>query len=71
MRWRWRGRGLFERSLFSVMGPPELGDHAAPEGFVADPAADACHRCGRPWQDHGRVHTGSMTYRPCPPAPVD
>ena len=67
-RWRRRpGRGLLERSLFSVMGPPQLGDQRAPMGFVADPAADLCHRCSQPWEQHARVHTGSMTYRPCPP----
>jgi hypothetical protein len=60
-------RGLFERVMFSFMGPPQLGSNAAPEGYVPDPAAALCHRCSRPWDDHERVHTGTMTYRPCPP----
>ncbi len=60
------GRGLFERILFSVMGPPQLGEHKAPEGYVPDPAASLCHRCGQPWDAHERVHTGSVTYRRCP-----
>lgn len=63
---RLRGRGLFERMMFSFMGPPQLGSNAAREGFVPDPAAALCHRCGKPWDDHERVHTGNMTYRPCP-----
>ncbi len=60
------GPGVLERSMFSVMGPPQLGDNKAPEGFVPDPAAELCHKCGQPWGDHERVHTGSMTYRRCP-----
>jgi hypothetical protein len=53
--------------MFSFMGPPQLGSNAAPEGYAPDPAAALCHRCSRPWDDHERVHTGTMTYRPCPP----
>ena len=26
------GRGLFERLMFSFMGPPQLGEHRAPDG---------------------------------------
>ncbi|MCW2778971.1 MAG: hypothetical protein JWN17_2696 [Frankiales bacterium] len=58
--------GLFERLLFSFMGPPQIGEDRPREGYVPDPQADLCHRCGRPWTEHGRVHTSSMTYRPCP-----
>ena len=60
------GLGLFERVLFSVMGPPQLGEDKAPEGYVPDAAADLCRKCGRPWDAHERVHTGTMTYRRCP-----
>ena len=60
------GRGRFERCLFSFMGPPQLGDDRAPEGYVRDPAADLCHRCAQPWADHDRVHTGSITHLRCP-----
>jgi len=60
------GRGLFERLMFSFMGPPQLGEHKAREGYVADEAGNLCHRCGRPWDAHERVHTGTMTYRRCP-----
>lgn len=60
------GPGLFERIVFSFMGPPQLGEHKAPEGYVPDPAASLCHKCSEPWDAHERVHTGSMTYRRCP-----
>ena len=59
-------RGIFERFLFSFMGPPQLGEDRAPAGYVPDPAADLCHKCGQPWDRHERVHTGTMTYRVCP-----
>ncbi len=59
-------RGLLERLMFSVMGPPQLGEHRAPDVFRPDPQADLCHRCGSPWSDHEVVRTGSMTYARCP-----
>lgn len=58
--------GPLERIMFSFMGPPEVGENKAREGYVPDPEADLCRKCGRPWADHERVHTGSMTYRRCP-----
>ena len=58
--------GVLERSMFSVMGPPQLGENRAPDGFVPDAAAELCGKCGQPWDAHERVHTGSMTYRRCP-----
>jgi hypothetical protein len=60
------GRGLFERLMFSFMGPPQLGEDKAPAGFVPDDAARHCHKCHQQWEAHERVHTGSMTYRRCP-----
>lgn len=60
--------GDFERTMFRFMGPPQLGEYKEREGYVADEAATLCHRCGRPWDEHERVHTGSMTYRKCPQA---
>ena len=62
--------GLFERLLLSVMGPPQVGDVHAPRTAAPDPAAARCHRCGQPWEDHERVHTGSVTYRRCPAGPA-
>lgn len=64
-----RRRGLFERVLFSFMGPPQLGS-GAPSTYVPDPAAQLCHKCGRPWTEHEVVRTGSMTYATCPARPV-
>ncbi|MCW2620564.1 MAG: hypothetical protein JWL64_166 [Frankiales bacterium] len=58
--------GFLERIMFSFMGPPDVGDVNAPAGVDSDPAAALCRKCGQPWERHGRVHTGSMTYRPCP-----
>ena len=56
----------FERLMFSFMGPPQLGDNKAPEGYSPDPRAQLCTRCGRPWDEHERVRTSSMTYMVCP-----
>jgi hypothetical protein len=61
-------RGLFERFLFSLMGPPEVGHDHVREGYVADAADDLGHKCAQPWTRHDRVHTGSMTYMRCPPS---
>lgn len=60
-----RGPGLLERILFSFMGPPQLGEHKAAEGYLPDPAADLCPRCARPWAGHQRIHTGSGTHLRC------
>lgn len=60
------GLGALERSMFSVMGPPQLGENKAREGYVPDPADELCRKCGQSWDAHERVHTGSMTYRRCP-----
>jgi hypothetical protein len=48
------------------MGPPQIGENKPPEGYVPDPAAELCHKCGQQWAQHERVHTGTMTYRRCP-----
>jgi hypothetical protein len=58
----------WDRLLLSVMGPPQIGENKPPEGYVPDPAAELCHKCGQPWTQHERVHTGTMTYRRCPPS---
>jgi hypothetical protein len=62
-------RGLFERIMFSFMGPPQVGDVNAPRTVEPDPAAALCHKCGRPWDEHEIVRTGSMTYARCPAPP--
>ena len=61
-------RSRFERFLLSVMGPPQVSPDAPPPGYVPDEAAQLCHKCGRPWTEHERVHTGRQTYLNCPSA---
>lgn len=58
--------GLWERLMFAFMGPPQLGEHAAPAGYTADPRAELCSKCGEPWDAHERVRTSTMTYVRCP-----
>lgn len=41
---RGNGLGALERSIFSVMGPPQLGENKAPDGYVLDAAANLCHK---------------------------
>ena len=60
------GRSTFERGLFAIMGPPQIGEDKPREGYVPDEAANLCPKCGRLWDLHGRVHAVNMTYRPCP-----
>ena len=60
------GHRRFEKAMFSFMGPAQIGENRAPEGYVPDDAANMCHKCGQPWAAHERVHTGTMTYRRCP-----
>lgn len=57
----------WEKAIFSVMGPAQIGENRAPEGYVPDESANLCHKCGQRWDAHERVHTGTMTYRRCPP----
>lgn len=61
-----RGQGRFERLLFSVMGPPELGDVNAPVGVPAARPVDTCPRCGQPRDDHEVVRSPRLTYTRCP-----
>ena len=60
------GPSRFERLLFRVMGPPQLGDPSAPSTLARDPAADRCPRCGSPWDEHPRVRTATRSYATCP-----
>lgn len=59
-------QGRFERMLLSVMGPPQLGDVNAPAARRLDPQVDLCTRCGKPWDDHTHVRSGSYSYLTCP-----
>ena len=61
-----RGRNRLERALFSVFGPPQLGDRAEPAAAPPDPALLSCPRCERPWDAHESVRTSSRGYLRCP-----
>ncbi len=56
--------------LFSIMGPPQLGDLNAPRLLPPDAAADLCDTCAEPWGRHGRVRTDNRTYLTCPDPPA-
>jgi hypothetical protein len=58
-------RGRLERWLLSIMGPPSVGDVHAPLTYTPDPSALLCDKCGRPYDEHGRVY-GNVTYLTCP-----
>lgn len=64
-----RGPGWVERLLLSVMGPAQVGEDRAPEGYTPDPAVFLCPKCGRSWDDHERVHGSNVTYTVCPVQP--
>ena len=56
---------LLERSLFSVMGPPQLGDLNAPAREVTRPV-ELCPKCRGPRDDHEVVRGPRLTYTRCP-----
>jgi hypothetical protein len=58
-------RGLFERIIFSFMGPPQLGDVNAPIRASTRPV-QLCPKCGKPYEDHQLVRTAGFTYTRCP-----
>ncbi len=58
-------RGLFERFIFSFMGPPQLGDVNAPVREVAQPVT-LCAKCRRPYDEHEIVRDPRLTYTRCP-----
>lgn len=60
------GQSRFERVLFSVMGPPQLGDLSAPPADLPERPVEICPRCERPRDDHEVVRTPRLTYTRCP-----
>jgi hypothetical protein len=60
------GQHRIEAFWMSIMGPAELGEDKAPDGYVADAAAELCNKCGRPWDGHPRLHKDNITYLQCP-----
>lgn len=59
-------RRWFEKLMFSFMGPPQLGENRAPEGYAPDLRANSCSKCGQLWDEHERVRASNMTYTVCP-----
>ena len=57
-----------ERLLFSVMGPPQLGDLNAPEPTLPIRPVDICPTCRQPRDDHEVVRSPRLTYTVCPGA---
>ncbi len=62
-------RGLFERIMFSFMGPPQVGDVHAPARDLPARPVDMCPTCGQPRDDHEVVRTPRLTYTVCPGPP--
>lgn len=62
------GSGRWERLLFSVMGPPQLGDAGAPVREVAPPPVTACPTCRQPYDAHEIVRSPGLTWTRCPQA---
>ena len=61
-----QGRGRWERALFAVMGPPQLGDGGAPAREVPPPPVAACPKCSAPYDGHEIVRAPRLTYTRCP-----
>ena len=60
------GRGRWERALFTVMGPPQVGDVNDPVPVPAHRIVDICPRCGQPRDDHEIIRSPQLTYTVCP-----
>lgn len=63
------GRGVFERIMFSFMGPPQVGDPNAPVRALPPRPVDVCGTCRRPRDDHEVVRSPTLTYTVCPGPP--
>jgi hypothetical protein len=49
-----------------MMGPPQVGENRAPDGYVPDATAELCTKCKARWDKHDRVYSGTFTYTRCP-----
>lgn len=58
-------RRWFHRAMFSVMGPPDLGDLSSPAP-QAGPDTGTCTKCGAAYADHEVVREPHLTYTRCP-----
>ena len=60
--------GRWDRFLFRIMGPPDVGDLNAPPREVPV-RVDICPTCGQSRDTHEVVRTGRLTYTQCPGRP--
>ena len=65
---RTTGLGLFERLMFSFMGPPQVGAGDGPARAVPERPVELCSRCGQPYDEHEVVRDPGLTYTRCPSA---
>ena len=63
---RTAGLGLFERLMFSFMGPPQVGDGGGPARVPAERPVELCSRCRQPYDAHEVVRDPGLTYTRCP-----
>ena len=61
--------GLFERLMFSFMGPPQVGDGGGPVRALPERPVELCSRCRQPYGDHEVVRAPGLTSTRCPQAP--
>ena len=61
-----RARGRWERLLFSVMGPPQLGDAGAPARELPPLPVAVCTKCRQPYDVHEIVRSPRLTWTRCP-----
>ena len=65
-RGRARGqRSLFERVVFTFMGPADRGDLSAPVKEFPDRPVERCPKCGNAYADHEVVRDPGLTYMRC------
>ena len=60
--------GKLTRFLFTIMGPAQIGENRAPDGYVADASAELCDKCAEPWTAHERRRKDNISYLRCPTA---
>jgi hypothetical protein len=56
--------------MFSIMGPPQIGDVNAPMPELPERPVDICPTCEQPRDDHEVIRSPRLTYTRCPGAPV-
>ena len=59
----------WDRFLFRIMGPPDVGDPSTPTRTVPV-RVETCPTCGQPRDTHEVVRTGRLTYTQCPGRPA-